>query len=214
MATEVILVRHGQSEGNLVRRFLGHTDLDITALGYQQAELVADALCKEDRPSAIISSDLMRAYHTAEAIAAKWGMEVIPEKGLREIYAGAWEGISYDELEARYPAGYTCFRYNLGRAHPDGGESALEMQKRGQDTLDKIVATYPDGRVVLVSHAAFICMLCAGILGLSPDEVPKLGLCENASITRIVHDKDGYRLLVYGDPSHLGEHRVKRPPLA
>lgn len=214
MQTEIVLVRHGQSMGNLVRRFLGHTDLDITELGYQQAEQVALALAQQAKPDAIISSDLLRAFHTAEAIAKKWDMTVQLELGLREIYAGEWEGLPFDEIKSKYADSYNRFCFDMGLAHPDGGESCAALRTRAKKTLDRIVTQHKGGRLVLVSHAALICMLCSDILGLSLEEVPKLGLCENASITTIVHDENGYRLVTYGDPSHLGEYRTKRPPLS
>lgn len=212
MLTELVLVRHGQSMGNELRLFLGHTDLDLTPLGYQQATLTAKAL-EGWHPDVIYSSDLCRAYHTAEAIAANWGLSVIKEEGLREIYAGEWEGRPFEELENAYPDSYRCFRQNMGLAHPDGGESCMALRKRASETLDRIVREHAGQRIVIVSHATTICMLCSHILAMPKEEVYRLKLCSNASISTLIHHDGYYQLLSYGATEHLGESRTLRPPL-
>ena len=85
-----IIERHGQSEGNLVRSFLGHTDLPLSELGRRQAAKTAEFL-KDENIDVMISSDRKRAYQTAEPLAKLKGMEIIPNEGLREIYAGKWD---------------------------------------------------------------------------------------------------------------------------
>lgn len=212
MLTEIVLVRHGQSMGNEKRLFLGHTDLDLTPLGYRQAELTAEALA-DWHPDVIYSSDLCRAYHTAEAIAKRCGCPVVKDVGLREIYAGLWEGRPFEELDARYHDSYLCFRQNMGLAHPDGGESCMELCRRGMETLDRIVASHRGKRVIVVSHATTLCMICSHILGMPKEEVYRLKLCSNASISTLIHHDGYYQLLSYGATEHLGQSRTLRPPL-
>ena len=94
---KIILVRHGQSIGNQSRIFLGHTDLDLSDLGYKQAECTAEHL-KNEKIDYIFSSDLIRAYYTAIPHAKIRNMPVRSDKNLREAYVGAWEGMNVDDI--------------------------------------------------------------------------------------------------------------------
>ena len=119
---KIILVRHGQSIGNQTRVFLGHTDLDLSDLGYKQAEVTADYL-KNEKIDYIFSSDLIRAYNTALPHAKLRNMSVICNKNLREAYVGAWEGMNVDDIIVKW--GREMFvdqwKNNFGLfAFPDG----------------------------------------------------------------------------------------------
>ena len=98
----IIFVRHGQSEGNLVRSFLGHTDLPLTELGHKQAEATAEYL-KDTDIDIIYASDLKRAWQTAEHIAEKKELSIIADPTLREIFAGEWENQLFVELPEKFP---------------------------------------------------------------------------------------------------------------
>ena len=95
--TRLVIIRHGQSEANANYIFAGHSDFDLSELGKDQAKLAAEYLFKRIKPDAIYSSDLLRAYHTATPVGEIFNMPVIKEKGFREIFAGAWEGLSFAE---------------------------------------------------------------------------------------------------------------------
>ena len=99
--TTVYLIRHGQSVGNLHDQFIGHTDIELTALGKQQAEITAQYL-REIPADRIYSSDLMRAYDTACATAKLKNMTVTKTAGMREIYGGQWEGKRFPTLGTQY----------------------------------------------------------------------------------------------------------------
>ena len=117
--TTVIFVRHGQSTANLEHVFAGHTDAPLTELGKKQAQNTANFL--KDYPiCAIYSSDLMRSMQTAEPTGKLHNLPVIPDRELREIYAGEWEGRSYEELMEKYADSFTIWRTDCGRAHPEG----------------------------------------------------------------------------------------------
>ena len=99
--THIFLVRHGQSIGNEKREFLGHTDKDLSSLGYEQAARTAEFLAYEDI-DVVYSSDLIRAYNTAIPHADMRNLKVIPEKALREIFAGKWEGMRVEDIISEY----------------------------------------------------------------------------------------------------------------
>ena len=99
--TTVYFLRHGQSIGNRTKRFLGHTDEDLSELGYLQAELASSFFDLVDI-DVIYSSDLLRAYNTVKPIADKKGLPIIKSEKLREIFAGEWEGKTIDHLWENY----------------------------------------------------------------------------------------------------------------
>ena len=95
--TKLILIRHGQSIGNLTKRFLGHTDLDLSELGYLQANCTAEYL-KNEKIDIIYSSDLIRAYNTAVPHAKIRGLDINTSIHLRENFVGEWENMFVDDI--------------------------------------------------------------------------------------------------------------------
>ena len=115
MKTTIYLVRHGQSEANLKDLFLGQKNLDLTPLGHAQAEKTAEYL-KNLHIDKIYSSDLTRAYQTAEHTAKVKGVDIEKNIGIREIDAGKWELVSFFELPSLYPEDWQLWIDNIGLA--------------------------------------------------------------------------------------------------
>ena len=151
--TRLVFIRHGESLGNLQRRFLGHTDWDLTERGYKQAECTAKYL-ENTHFDAIYSSDLMRAYNTVVPIAKKRGMDIIKEVALREISAGKWEGMGYDEIQMVYPEGHKTWMEDLGSAVCPDGESVVDLQTRVNAAIERIVA---ENKGKTVNHSVGVC---------------------------------------------------------
>jgi broad specificity phosphatase PhoE len=137
--TELLLVRHGETEWNRQLRWQGHADPPLNDTGRRQARELAQALAGE-RVDAVYSSDLRRAAETAEAIATPRGLPVLLDADLREIDVGGREGLTREEVEARFPDG----RWD-GEPHEAHSERVLAA-------LSRIAAEHPDGRVVVVGH--------------------------------------------------------------
>ena len=127
--TKMIFVRHGQSEANLAGIFIGHINSPLTELGHRQAELTAEFL-KDEHIDAFYGSDLIRAYETGLCIAKRHNKGVIPDKNLREIFAGDWEGKKFSELSGLYEKTYGVWLSDIGHAHPDAGESVSVLYER------------------------------------------------------------------------------------
>ncbi|MCZ9338535.1 histidine phosphatase family protein, partial [Streptomyces sp. TRM76130] len=104
----VILWRHGQTSWNVERRFQGTTDVELTGTGVAQARRAARLLAGL-KPDAIVASDLKRASDTAAELAALTGLEVSYDQGLRETYAGVWQGLTHEEIIARYGEEYAAW---------------------------------------------------------------------------------------------------------
>ena len=178
-----LFVRHGESEGNLNNIFLGHTDLELTPLGHRQASLTARYL--DSMPiDAIYSSDLKRAWQTAEHIADRRGLSIIADTAFREIYAGKWEGMKYDEISEMYPEDFRKWRNELGFAVCTGGESVKEVLERVEAEVFRLADMYDGMTVCIATHATPIRVMRAVSLGLGLAGVSSKGPA-NASVTVI-----------------------------
>ncbi len=168
--TTVYLVRHGESVGNLNKICLGHTDLDLTPLGYLQAQKTAEKL-KDIAFTAIYSSDLVRAMHTAEAHAVLRDVEVVGMSDFRELYFGDWENSAVSWLtENFYDMFMIGWRQNFGTFTAPSGESVTGMAKRMKEGILKIAREHAGGTLLVASHAAAIRALWGEISGINPIE--------------------------------------------
>ncbi len=205
--THIYLVRHGQSQGNLHDLFLGHTDLDLTELGYEQAGLAADHLAKHQM-DAIYSSDLSRAFHTAQVVAQRKGLPVITNPELREIYAGQWEHQPYYDLKTNWPEAFRVWDTDFGNSHCPGGESVLQFQKRITGAVERIAKAHPGKTVCIVSHAAAIRVLSAAWLGLTPEELQNHPWPSNTSVTHGIYKDGSFTLVEYSRDDFIGAKRT------
>jgi probable phosphoglycerate mutase len=160
MPTEVLLMRHGQSEWNAIGRWQGQADSPLTDVGRAQARAVARSLPPID---AIFASDLSRARESAEIVARELGLgSVVVDPDLRERDAGEWSGLTRDEIHERYP-GYLpddrhrAFAPDGGKPkRPPGWESDGSLFARGSRALDAIAARVGTGRALAVTHGGLI----------------------------------------------------------
>jgi len=203
--TKIYLIRHGESHANATRTFIGHTDIDLTEKGHAQAECVADFF--ENVPvDAIYSSDLLRAFHTAEHTAVRKGLPVVPGKDLREIYAGDWEQVPVSELLERYPESYVrLWRADFGHARCDNGESVLEVQARFAAAVEEIVRRHEGQTVLIFTHATPVRVMAALWKGLPAERMKEQPWATNASVTSAEVEDGVFRLLEYGIAEFQGD---------
>ena len=182
--TELLLVRHGETDWNRESRFQGHADPPLNELGRAQAGELAAALAGEEL-SAIYSSPLRRAFETAEVIAAPRGLSAVPVDGLREVDVGSWQSLTRTEVEQRFPE---QFRRWLG--HGQGwqdGETYEQMGERVIDTLRDLAGRHEGDRIVGVTHGGPIRAALALSAGISHSEARRRGpLIGNCFIARFV----------------------------
>ena len=198
--TKLILIRHGESLGNKQNIFLGHEDMDLSPKGYKQAELAAEAL-KNIHIDVIYSSDLQRAYHTALPTAETHRLDVIRDSHLREINAGDWGGMGYEEL--KYKADYKLWLSDVGQAHCTGGESVAELWERIHSCVREI-AEENDGKTVLIAtHATPIRTLVTGWSGKTIDDMKDVPWVGNASLTYADYADGKFTLTKVNDVAHL-----------
>ncbi|MBT3154374.1 histidine phosphatase family protein [Streptomyces sp. CHD11] len=189
----VILWRHGQTSWNLERRFQGSTDVELTETGVAQARRAARLLAGL-RPDAIVASDLKRAAATAAELAALTGLEVTHDEALRETYAGVWQGLTHDEIIARFGDEYTAWK--RGEAvRRGGGELETEVADRAAPVVLRHVDKLPvDGTLVVVSHGGTIRTTIGRLLGLDPHHWESLGGLTNCCWSVLGEGARGWRL--------------------
>lgn len=204
--TTIYIVRHGESVGNLHRICLGHTDLDLTELGYEQAKKTAEALENVDF-TAIYASDLQRAVHTAEPHAAKRGLTVNTSSDFRELYFGKWENASVLMLKEKFHDQFMIgWRQNFGTFTAPEGESVVAMAERMALGLEKIASDHFGETILLTSHAAAVRALWGKISGYTPAEwADAFPFPTNASYSVLEYDGATLNPLSYSNDSHLGE---------
>ncbi len=156
--TELVLIRHGQTNWNVEGRYQGQADVPLNSQGLQQARKLAAALAKE-KIDAIYSSDLIRARQTAEAIQQATGAPLFLEPRLREINQGQWEGMLFSEIKARDPERHARRKADPLNIAPPGGETVSQVRQRVLAAVRDILQRHPDQRVALVSHGLALAIL-------------------------------------------------------
>ncbi|PYC77089.1 hypothetical protein C7C46_20375 [Streptomyces tateyamensis] len=190
----IVFWRHGQTSWNLESRFQGSTDIPLTETGLAQAQRAARLLAGL-RPDLLISSDLSRASATAAELARLTDLEVQQYEGLRETYAGSWQGLTHAEIKARYPQEYAAF----GRGEPvrrGGGELSTEVADRSVPLVLAAAEKLPEaGTLVVVSHGGTIRTMLGRLLDLAPEQWESLGGLSNCCWSVLGQGARGWRLL-------------------
>ncbi|XP_021752724.1 phosphoglycerate mutase-like protein 4 [Chenopodium quinoa] len=200
--TEIIVVRHGETEWNALSKMQGQTDIDLNEAGRQQAIKVAERLSKEPNISAIYSSDLKRALDTAETIASRCGLQVVTDTDLRERHIGDLQGLTYSEAPKVNPIAFEALKSpRKDQEIPGGGESKDQVFRRCTTSLERIAEKHRGERVVVVTHGSIIEKLYKRAV---PGERP--GGVWNTSISIFqLSEGDKWSIKLWNDKSHLRE---------
>ncbi len=203
--SRLVLVRHGETALTGQRRFSGSDgpDHELTVRGRAQAQAAADALLHEDEPFvAVVCSPVLRALQTAEVIAAQLGLSVRPVPDWRECAFGAWDGLTSAEVAAQWPDEFAAWAKSLS-AVPPGGESFAAVEARVRVAKDRLLARYPRGRVLVVSHSVPIRSMARQASGGPSHALWRLEVFP-AAITRTHWWADGHASLIsFNETGHL-----------
>jgi probable phosphoglycerate mutase len=204
-STELLVVRHGESMGNVEGRFGGHGPTPLTERGKRQARAVAAHLAASHAPTRLIASDLPRARETALAVAEATGLPLVTDPGLRERSVGCWDDMLFTEVAAQFPEEWELMNQRDYRYCPPGGETIDAVFARVGATIERVVAEHPGERIVLVSHGIAIYHLFAHVCGLgSPAaELSVFTLVDNASLSRFRRYPTRWRILTLNETAHL-----------
>lgn len=205
LSTHVIVVRHGQSQGNAEGRFGGHTDTPLSPRGRRQAGATARVLASE-KFSGIYTSDLPRAIETATPLARLTGAPLETTEALRERSVGVMEGLTFEEAAAQHPEQYQALLRRDFEHVLLGGESYRQTLDRASRKLDEAIEQHKGGRIAIFAHTGTICILILHLLGAldAPELKPVWIATANCGIARFDLRDDGFvRVLAINDTRHL-----------
>jgi 2,3-bisphosphoglycerate-dependent phosphoglycerate mutase len=208
--TRVIAVRHGETTWNAEMRMQGQLDTTLSPRGRWQAERAAEALAGSGI-EVVIASDLARAFDTARAIAGRLGLDVGIDPGLRERSFGIFEGYSYNEIGARWPAQAERWRHHDPDFGPEEGETLRAFDARSIATTARIAAAHAGRSIAIVTHGGVLDCLYRAATGITL-EAPRSWELGNAAINRLLYTPRGFTLVGWSDTAHLdGETPLDDP---
>jgi broad specificity phosphatase PhoE len=171
----MLLLRHGQTELSVARRYSGRGNPPLTGLGLRQADAAAAYLGSRGGIAAVLSSPLQRAYDTAKAAAKALGLDVVVDDDLSETDFGAWEGLTFAEAAAADPEVHRRWLRDT-TVIPPGGESFEQVHERVRRARNRIIAEFGGSTVLVVSHVTPIKTLLRMALDAGPGILYRLHL--------------------------------------
>ena len=199
--TELILIRHGETEFNREGRFQGWIDAPLNEHGRRQAERLAGQLAHE-RVDALHCSDLLRARQTAAPAAAALGLAAQPDARLREQGFGVLEGLTFPEARERQPEALAIWARHEADAAAPGGESVRAFHDRVVGALRDIAARHAVGRIAVVTHGGVLDMVWRAAHGL-PLDGPRACPIPNTGLNRVAVDAERLAISGWGEDAHL-----------
>jgi len=208
---KLLLIRHGESRGNASHRMQGRLDEPLTERGREQSHRLAERLqgwsIKHAEPiSAVYSSTLARAYQTASILVQRWGVPLVLDKRLGERDIGALQGLTWPEVETRYPQVAQTMRQKWTLHTLPGGESIFQLTDRMWQAITGIVDRSKNGNegrcVAIVSHGAAINAYFNRLMGRG-DGKPFLFSLGNTSLSIVAFQNGRPRILLANDLCHL-----------
>ncbi len=202
-ATRVIAIRHGETAWNVDTRIQGQLDVPLNERGREQARRLGEAM-RHETVDAIYTSDLSRAHQTANAVAQRAGLAVIPESGLRERGFGIFEGSTFKEIEERWPEQSQRWRKRDPDFGPEGGETLAGFYERAVGVATSLSARHAGQTIVLVAHGGVMDCLYRAASRISL-QAPRTWHLGNASINRLLYTPRGFSLVGWNDDHHLDD---------
>jgi len=203
--TEILLIRHGETDWNADKRLQGHIDIGLNAKGQRQAQALGAALAGEPL-DAVFASDLQRARDTAQAVAARQALPVQIEPALRERCYGGFEGLRHQEIAQRYPQDYAAWKARDPDVRYPGGEREAETMRefsaRAVAAVTGVVALGRYRKIAIVSHGGVLECIYRWATQSGFGHARDFDIL-NASINRLQWDGQHLHILQWGDVNHL-----------
>ena len=207
VTTTLIIIRHGETEWNRERRIQGHLDSALTPKGFAQAHACAARLAPE-KIDAVVTSDLYRAQHTAKILTTGRALSMTSEATLRERSFGAGEGMTYAEMDSKYPQIFAQTSLVDAEFTLPEGETRADFHARVKTSIEKLVAAHTGKCLLIVTHG--------GVLGVIYRWLNKMPIASaqrvaipNVAYNRISAAPDGWKIEVWADTRHLLDHTVE-----
>lgn len=201
--THFILVRHGQTEWNRIRRVQGQIDAKLDETGIEQARLVGERLAHEEGIAAVYASDLSRAMDTAKAIVSHHAkLEITADKRMREISFGPWEGRYWTEFEGEDAEQFQQWRNDVTSITIPGIESIEDFAGRVKSFMDEMVARHSDDKILVAAHGGSINMFITVAMEMHLKNCWRMQV-SNTAIAEIYIFPEGPYLVKTNDSHHL-----------
>jgi alpha-ribazole phosphatase len=199
--TTIFFIRHGQTLWNKALKYQGHSDIELSPEGLRQAEQVAVRL-KREPFSAIYSSDLSRAFITAEKIAATHSLPVTAMPEFREVGFGEWEGLKYDQIYAGWSSEIEKFFRFPSQVQIPGGESFFDVQKRTNKGIETLRQRHDGECIAVVAHGGAIRTILCSALGIHLDSLWSFRQ-DNTAVNIVEYEERHNVLRLVNDVNHL-----------
>ena len=195
--TEIIFIRHGETDFNRARLYFGHLDTDLNKTGVEQLRKTKILFEKREKmPDVVFSSDLKRCSQSMEILEIDEEIEKNLTEDLREINFGIFEGKTYEEIKNKYPEKVEKMKNDWRNFKADKGESINEMMLRVAEKMNEIINQYRNKKILVVAHAGVIQALTSYYLFGNLDGYWKFKI-NNGSITKLHVMEDGYTYFEY-----------------
>ena len=195
--TEIIFIRHGETDLNKAKVYFGNLDPDLNEKGIEQlrnTKILFEK--KEEKPDIVFSSDLKRCSQSMEILEIDEGIEKIFLKEFREINFGIFEGKTYEEIKNEYPEETEKMINDWRNFKADKGESLKDVMIRTVKKMDEIIEKYKNKKILIVTHAGVIQALISYYLFGNLDGYWKFKI-NNGSMTKLHIMQDGYTYFEY-----------------
>jgi probable phosphoglycerate mutase len=200
--TELIVIRHGETDWNRQHRFQGQIDVPLNAAGQAQARRLAERLADEAF-DVVVASDLARARMTAEAATSARGLPMRTEPLWREQAFGVLEGLDVPTIVKSHPELWAQWiRHDADYALPGGGESVRNFHARVWRAVQALAEQHAGDRIAVFTHGGVLDMLWRGAQGL-PLSGPRACEIPNTGINRLRWNGQTLRIVQWADAAHL-----------
>ena len=208
---KILLVRHGQSIGNIKCVFCGSKDYPLTEAGKSQVDITGEYIYKNYKLCALYASELTRAKQTLEKLSKLSGLQINVNKAFNEIDGGLWEDETVPFIREHYPDDFKVWEENTGESRPTGGESFGEVLERAKKGLDEVAEKWngADGVVVIATHGGVIRALTCALRGFDKKEIKNIPWASNASITEVIYEGGKYSIADKCKDDFLGDKKTQ-----
>lgn len=199
--SRLVLVRHGESTWNQEGRIQGQLDPPLSRLGREQAQLLAQRLCRQ-RWAGVYVSDLARALETVAPLAGAAAVEPLPMAELREVDLGQWQGLQRQQLVERFPVEWEAWTKRPSWDIVPGGEGMSRFEQRVKTVLGQLQARHPEGDILVVTHGGVIQVALLDAVGRGSNGLFPFTIA-NASVSILERTERGPRISSVNDTCHL-----------
>ena len=205
--TEIVLVRHGETELNTAGVFRGRADVALNQRGLEQAEAVASALSGTP-VTAVLTSPMVRAVATARAVASPHDLKPIVDPAFNNIDLGEWQGREKERIRLEQPEPWRLWKEDPDALQIPGGESLADVRERAYARTLELVDEYAGSRIVVVSHRSVAKLLAGALMGMESGYFWKFYL-DNAGYSVFGFNEDAFVMLKWNEACHLNERTVE-----